>query len=319
MSNGKFKFNTETLEFESRERTKKQKMFISALSIFIGALIIAVSIFFVFVLFFDINIRKQKAQENKILQEQYDKLIIRKAQNDKYLQELIKKDKIIYQSVFKSLPDNSVFESKNPYSKFSGEDIETLIKENSERLQKDKKICLNEHLKISEYSESLKNSEASVMKKIPAVQPVINYDFKYPVYGYGERIDQVYKSLVFHPGIDYAVPEGTAVFASANGKVEKSGRKRGLGKRIIINHQNGYKTVYAHLDELDVRVGRTVKRGQKIGTVGMTGKTLISHLHYEVRFKNKPVNPINYFFLDLNPDKYAEIVSESEKSGLSLD
>ncbi len=319
MPHGKYKYNPETLEFENRELSKRQKLLISILSVFIGSLIIAVSIFFVFVLFFDINIKKQKALENQILEEQYEKLMVRKAQNDKYLKELIKKDEIIYQSVFKSLPDNSIFENNNPYSKFSKKDVKAIIENNSERLLRNKNAAKNEKNKLAAFYKELLNSVDKSVRDIPSIQPVYNYHFKYPVYGYGERIDQVYKSLVFHPGMDFAVPEGTVVFACADGKVEKAGRKRGLGKRIVINHQNGYKTIYAHLDKLDTRVGKTVKKGQKIGTVGMTGKTLIPHLHYEIRFHDKPVNPVNYFFLDLDPKKFAEIVSESKKSGLSLD
>ena len=319
MLHGKYKFNPETLEFEDNERTKRQKLIINIVSIFVGSIIIAVSIFFIFVLFFDINIKKQRATENKILEEQYNKLIVRKAQNDKYLQELIKKDEIIYQSVFKSLPDNSIFENKNPYIKFTGKDITEIIANNTKRLSEDREAIKNENQNFLIFNNKISALDGNLMKTIPSIQPVFNYDFKYPVYGYGERIDQVYKSLVFHPGIDFAVPEGTVVFASADGKVEKTGRKRGLGKRIIINHQNGYKTIYAHLNRIYVQSGRTVKRGQKIGTVGMTGKTLISHLHYEIKFHDKPVNPVNYFFLDLNPKKFAEIISESEKSGLSLD
>ncbi len=318
MVHGKYKYNPETLEFENKELTKKQKLLITILSIFIGSLITAVSIFFVFVLFFDINIKKQKALDNKILEEQYEKLLERKRQNDKYLQELIAKDKIIYQSVFKSMPDNSIFENENPYKKFSKKNTKIIVENNTERLLKNKNAIRNEKNKFADFYKEVLNADKSI-KKIPSIQPVLNYNFKYPVYGYGERIDQVYKSLVFHPGIDFAVPEGTAVFACADGKVEKSGRKRGLGKRVVINHHNGYKTIYAHLDNLYVTVGKTVRKGQKIGTVGMTGKSLISHLHYEIRFKDKPVNPVNYFFLDLNPKQFAQIVSESKKSGLSLD
>lgn len=319
MPQGKYKYNPETLEFENRELSKKQKLLISFLSVFIGSLIIAVSIFFIFVLFFDINIKKQKALENKILQEQYNKLLIRKKQNDKYLHELIKKDEIIYQSVFKSLPDNSSFENNNPYSEFSKTDAETINKKNTERLLKNREAAKNVKNNLSDFLNEVSNSEKKSITEIPSIQPVYNNNFKYPVYGYGKRIDQVYKTLVFHPGIDFAVPEGTKVFACADGKIVKSGRKRGLGKRIIINHQNGYKTVYAHLDKLNVGVGEKVKKGQKIGTVGMTGKSLIPHLHYEIRFHDKPINPVNYFFLDLNPGKFAEIISESKKSGLSLD
>ena len=318
MVHGKYKYNPETLEFENKELTKKQKLLITILSIFIGSLITAVSIFFVFVLFFDINIKKQKALENKILEEQYEKLLVRKRQNDKYLQELIAKDKIIYQSVFKSMPDNSIFENENPYKKFSKKNTKIIVENNTQRLLKNKNAIRNEKNKFADFYKKVLKADKSI-KKIPSIQPVLNYNFKYPVYGYGERIDQVYKSLVFHPGIDFAVPEGTAVFACADGKVEKSGRKRGLGKRVVINHHNGYKTIYAHLDNLYVTIGKTVRKGQKIGTVGMTGKSLISHLHYEIRFKDKPVNPVNYFFLDLNPKQFAQIVSESKKSGLSLD
>ncbi len=319
MTSGKFKYNPETLEFESKERSKREKLLIDFLSILIGAIFIAVFIFFTFVLFFDMNIKKEKARENRILNEQYKKLLERKAQNDKYLKELIKKDAIIYQAVFKSMPDNSVFFNKNPYKKFSGEDIEKVIDNDRNRIIKDLAASKNEQKKITELLNIVKKESSEELRKIPAVQPVINSDFKYPVYGYGERIDQVYKSPGFHPGIDFAVPEGTAVFASADGKVEKAGRKRGMGKRIVINHGNGYKTVYAHLERINVKTGKKIKRGQKIGTVGMTGKTLISHLHYEIRFNDQPVNPVNYFFLDLNPQQYAKIISESEKSGLSLD
>jgi len=319
MSHSKYKYNPETLEFENRELSKRQKLLVTGLSIFIGSLIIAVSIFFVFVLFFDINIKKQKALENQILEEQYNKLLLRKEQNDKYLKELIKKDEIIYQSVFKSLPDNSAFENNNPYLKFSKKNTEEIIENNTKRLLKNRDAAKKEKIKYSDFYKTVLNSADESMKKIPSIQPVYNYNFKYPVYGYGERIDQVYKSLVFHPGIDFAVPEGTIVFACADGKIEKAGRKRGFGKRIVINHGNGYKTIYAHLDQLDTRVGKTVRKGQKIGTVGMTGKSLIPHLHYEIKYHDESVNPVNYFFLDLNPKKFAEIVSESKKSGLSLD
>ncbi len=319
MTKGKFKYNSETLEFENTERSKKQKLLINLLSIFVGSILIAVVIFFVFVLFFDINIKKQKASDYKILQEQYEKLLERKKQNDAYLQELIKKDKIIYQSVFKNVPDNSVFEQKNPYTRFTNTDVKILIENNTERLKKLKKVSENQTEKLKRFVKLSEKYKKEDLRRIPLIQPIVNYNLQYPVYGFGERIDQVYKSLVFHPGFDFAVPEGTAVYATADGKVEKAGRKRGLGKRIVIDHQNGYKTVYAHLDFISVKNGNTVKKGQKIGTVGMTGKTLISHLHYEIIFNEKSLNPVNFFIADLNPDTYMQIIQKSEKSGLSLD
>ncbi len=318
MIKGGYKYNPDTLDFENTERSKAKKMLINGLSVLVSALIIAVVVFFAFVLYFNMKMKNERMRENEILQAEYEKLLKRKEQNNAYLKELIKKDEIIYKSVFKSLPDNSVFEEQNPYKRFSDYSVKQMIKDNSSRLQSVRKRVKTLDVEHLEFNKLMEKAELN-KRNIPSIQPVYNYNLKYPVYGYGKRIDHVYKSLIVHPGFDFAVPEGTPVFAAADGVVEKSGRKRGLGKRIVINHNNDYKTVYAHLEDLDVRKGKTVKKGQKIGTVGMTGKTLISHLHYEVEYKNKPVNPVHYFFLDLTPQKFATIISESNKSGLSLD
>jgi murein DD-endopeptidase MepM/ murein hydrolase activator NlpD len=123
-----------------------------------------------------------------------------------------------------------------------------------------------------------------------------------------------------HSGIDFSAPVGTPVKVTADGKVEqmiKSGR--GLGNRILVDHGFGYKTLYACLDEFQTRRGRTVKRGEVIGTVGESGLSVAPHLHYEVRLHGEAVNPINYFFLELNPREYDQLILTSRKSGQSFD
>ncbi len=94
---------------------------------------------------------------------------------------------------------------------------------------------------------------------------------------------------------------------------------RGLGNRIVIDHGFGYKTLYACMDEINVRQGQTVKRGDVIGTVGDTGLSVAPHLHYEVHLNDEPVNPINYFFLELSPMEYDRLILISMMSGQSFD
>jgi len=319
MAENKYNFNPETLDFEDKAMTKSKRLLISGISIFIGAIFIFIIIFIIFSYYFEARNSKQTQEEYKVLEDQYINLLDRKKQNDDYLKELVEKDKKIYQAVFKSEPDNSVFERKNPYTKFSGVEVSEIIKDNNERLSSFEKKTQQQKEEYKKILEIINSSEADKLTNIPAIQPIFNNNLKFPVYGFGERIDQVYKSLVFHPGIDYAAPEGTIVFSTADGTIEKAGTKRGSGKRIIINHGNGYKTIYAHLGKIIVNKGEKVKRGDKIGSIGMTGKTLIPHLHYEIHYKDKPINPVNYFFLDLSPDKYYQIRLLSAKSGLSLD
>lgn len=314
-----YKFNPDTLQFEGKEITKTQKLLISGLSIFIGSIFVFIVIFVTYSFIYQANNKRKYQNEFDVLEQQYQNLLERKKQNDRYLQELIEKDKKIYQAVFKTLPDNSIFDVQNPFAKFSHKDIKTIYNENSERIRKSQIAILNHNQLYKDVIKLAQKKEKQNLQSIPSIQPVYNENLKYPVYGFGEKIDHVYKSLVFHPGIDIAAPEGTNVFVTANGIVEKSGRKRGLGNRILVDHGNGFKTLYAHLDKIYVFNGRKVKRGDKIGTVGLTGKALIPHLHYEVEFNGKKINPIIFFFMDLNPNNQEEIVRHSSRSGLSLD
>jgi murein DD-endopeptidase MepM/ murein hydrolase activator NlpD len=87
----------------------------------------------------------------------------------------------------------------------------------------------------------------------------------------------------------------------------------------VIDHGYGYETLYAYMDELNVRQGASVKRGEVIGTVGDTGLSVAPHLHYEVHLNGEPVNPINFFFLELSPRDYDRLILISMMSGQSFD
>lgn len=116
--------------------------------------------------------------------------------------------------------------------------------------------------------------------------------------GFGYRRHPIKKSVEFHRGLDIANCTGTKVYATADGVVDFAGRQAGYGKYLSIDHGYGIKTKYGHLNKILVEAGDTVKRGDLIATMGRTGYVTGSHLHYEVRILNNPVNPLNYIIRD---------------------
>lgn len=137
--------------------------------------------------------------------------------------------------------------------------------------------------------------------------------------GYGIRRDPIYGSSKFHAGLDFAAQTGTPVYATADGEVTVADRRSSYGNCIDISHGYNYLTRYAHLSKIMVKAGQSVKRGEVIGLVGSTGKSTGPHLHYEVRFKDEPQNPVNYYFMDLTPEQYAEMVQLAENAGHVMD
>jgi hypothetical protein len=137
--------------------------------------------------------------------------------------------------------------------------------------------------------------------------------------GFGTRIHPIYKVPKMHWGIDFTAPTGTPIQATGAGKVVEAGRASGYGNQVVIDHGYGYKTLYAHMKRIDVKVGQKVVRGQQIGQVGNTGTSTAPHCHYEVIYFGKKVNPIHYCMDGLSPKEYQELVEASEMSNQSFD
>lgn len=97
-----------------------------------------------------------------------------------------------------------------------------------------------------------------------------------------------------HKGIDIARPATRTIMAADHGIIETAGNSGGYGNKITINHNNGYKTVYAHLDSIDVKAGQKIEKGMKIGMMGSTGHSTGVHLHFEIYKNGSLVNPLNY-------------------------
>jgi murein DD-endopeptidase MepM/ murein hydrolase activator NlpD len=128
------------------------------------------------------------------------------------------------------------------------------------------------------------------LESLPSLWPVRGYLAS----GFGVRLSPFTDTKVFHHGLDIGAAMGSPAGAAAGGKVVRSGFEPLYGNLVVIDHGNGYRTVYAHLSERLVEEGDTVSRGEAIGKVGKTGRTTGPHLHYEVHVNGLPVNPIRF-------------------------
>ncbi len=170
-----------------------------------------------------------------------------------------------------------------------------------------------------EINEMVRNKER-LLAAIPAIQPVSNKNLNRIASGFGNRIDPVYKVTKFHAGLDFTAPQGTPIYATADGKVKlAASNEGGYGNHVIINHGFGYETLYGHMVRIKARTGRSVKRGEVIGWVGNTGKSTGPHCHYEVHKNGNPVNPVYFFYNDLNAEQFDRLVKLAAASNQSFD
>ena len=136
----------------------------------------------------------------------------------------------------------------------------------------------------------------------------------------GMKHNPLYKVDLRHDGIDLVAPQGSVVRAAADGVVRNvTHSNKGLGNVVEVDHRNGYVTRYALLGDISVSQGRTVKVGQKIGTVGVSSTTFAPHLHYEVRRNGTILDPVNFLFASLTPDEYAKMLYMAVSTRQSMD
>lgn len=176
------------------------------------------------------------------------------------------------------------------------------------------------HSQILSYNqirqEAVKRRE--LLAHAPSVFPVAGADSTL-VCGYGYRRDPQSGSRRLHSGVDYAVEAGTPVVATADGRISLAAFRSGDGNTVMVDHGFGYETLYSHLHSIDVDEGQAVVRGQRIGRVGSSGKSVSPHLHYEVRFKGEAQDPVDYHFEDLDPAAYERLRRQAANAGNALD
>lgn len=323
MEKVKYKFNKNSLQYDKIVRTPKQK-FYRYLTYFGATLVVAIIYNILFTVLFDTPKEKGLKRENKQLITQYQVLNNKFDLVEKTLQDLQKRDDNIYRVIFEAEPippsvRSAGFGGTNKYRDLEGFENSELVKETAKRLDKITKKIYVQTKSYDEVIELAENSEEMVAS-VPAIMPISNKDLRRTASGWGWRIHPIYKIRKFHYGMDFTAPTGTEIYATGDGVVTVvENSMRGYGKRIVIDHGFGYKSLYAHLNAFNVKKGQKVKRGEVIGFVGTTGTSTAPHLHYEVFKNNKKVNPVHYYFNDLTPEEFDKMIFISSNSGQSFD
>ncbi|PID91619.1 MAG: peptidase M23 [Bacteroidetes bacterium] len=320
MTGSQFKFDPENLKYASLDNSLKRRL--GRIGLYAAAIIfIAILLNVLYSFFFDTPRERSIRHENEALREQYEILSQRKQMVDTVMSEVERIDKDIYRVIFETEPVDPGF-----YPGGGAEFQELMEAGNKEivyytagRLDSlflKKKRMQDVYVKTNYRADQYRKS----LSAVPGIQPIANADLSLIASGFGYRIHPIYKIRRMHSGIDFSAPVGSPVMATAEGVVQKVIRsRRGLGNQVLINHRNGYHTLYACMDEITVRQGNSVKRGEQIGTVGDSGLSVAPHLHYEVHKDGKAQNPINFFFLELGPADYDKLIQISVMSGQSFD
>ena len=160
--------------------------------------------------------------------------------------------------------------------------------------------------------EAMSKKAGDMASCIPAVPPIAPDKSKYRLSSpYGYRSDPITGVSKMHTGFDFACKPGNPVYATGDGTVESvSFEFFGYGNSVLIDHGFGYKTRYAHLKMVYVSEGMKLKRGECIGETGNSGRSTGPHLHYEVMYRGRYVNPYNYFDMTMPLDEYSSMVSK---------
>ena len=245
------------------------------------------------------------------------------AQLDKILKEIQDRDNNIYRLYFEVNPipeeqRTAGFGGVNRYKALEGFDNSTMITKLTKQVDVLSKQLVVQSKSLDEIVVLAKEKE-KMLAAIPAILPVKLVDLTRMASGFKWRMHPILKIRKFHKGMDFTAPTGTPIFASGNGKVTRAQRSATFGKVVYIDHGYGYKTIYAHMSKIKARRGQKVKRGDLIGYVGNTGRSVSAHLHYEVHKNGRPVNPINFYYGDLTPEEFAAMQKAAEEEGQSYD
>lgn len=310
------------LEKLRRRKRRKQRLLRGTVHLFVW-LGVAVLYYLGFSLFFDTPFEYTLKHSTDRMREEYTLLAQRYDSLATVLENLSARDRNVFRILFESDPYDfdSEYERRNSssYEKIYGRSTRQLKRELDERADEMER-------RLDRLAESYLTLQAGIdtagrgCDRIPAIQPVINKQLTLLTGSYGMRIHPFYKTLQSHQGVDYTIPEGSRVFATADGTVrDVTQRHTTHGQTVVIDHGNGYETQYSHLSKINVRKGQQVRRGDIIALSGDTGLSLAPHLHYEVRLDGMRVDPIHYFFMELTPAEYQRMMRIAQAGMQSFD
>lgn len=316
----KYHFNPKSLSFEKRKVTWKDKI-ISLLGYLATGVAFSVLVMIIAYNFFDSP--KEMRLQREISQYEFQLNLVN-SRLDKIqavLKEIEQRDDQVYRVIFEAEPiPSSVREAgiggADYYKDLKGLKYSDLLIEINKKLDKTSSRLYVQSKSLDEVI-ALTKRKNDMLASIPAIIPIRNGK-THIISGFGYRFHPILKVKRMHTGIDIASPRGTPVYASGDGIVLNPGGLTGYGNVVCIAHGFGYQSLYAHLSKVAVRPGKKIKRGELVGYVGSTGLSVAPHLHYEIIKNGTKVNPVHYFYNDLSPKEYEEVLEAASKVNQAL-
>lgn len=325
MSKVKYYYNSETLSYQKIEYTFKEK-FLRFILVFLVVLTLSIILVGIYLSVPGLETPRERLLKKELTEMKlnYESLIDQNHKNEDVLHELIERDDNIYRSYFGIEPisktiRNSNLGSVNRYQDIKGYSNADLVKDTHRRVDKLSKQITIQSKSLDEIIK-LAQSKQSLMHTIPAIQPIKNDQLKRMASGYGWRTDPFTKARKFHSGMDFSAKTGTPIYATGDGVITRAdSRSSGYGNHIRIDHGFGYLSLYAHLSKYNVKKGDRVKRGDIIGFVGSTGRSVAPHLHYEIHKNGKKIDPKNFYYGSLSNIEFQAMLNASSRSSETLD
>lgn len=317
-----YRYNPSTDQFErvfpSKGERLRARMRQTAVSVLAGVAVVAVAYSLM-----DFPREKELRAENETLRAEVSVLNRRADDALAVMEDLAERDNNFYRIVMQAEPISAGrryagLERQRAFDRLDSLSDPQLIENVSSKFDRLERMLYVQSTSF-DYLAKRAGEMDDRLAHVPAIPPLNEKYLRTVASGYGTRIDPVYGTTRFHEGLDFSAPPGTPVYATGDGTVNTSGWESAYGNMVEINHGYSYTSRYAHLSELCVAPGQKVKRGDLIGKVGNTGKSTGPHLHYEVRLKGEPQNPVYYHFYDITPEEYDEMIRLAENAGRMMD
>lgn len=318
-----YKFNPHTLSYEKVKTSFGEKLKKVSFSVAFG-LVLGVVLLIVGLHVFDSPKERKLKREMAMMERQLQKLRDVVKRDEAVLVDLENRDNSIYRTLLEAEPIADERRTGGiagaDYGELEGFDCSEMVIATTKSIDDFSKRLYVQSKSMDEVYKMV-TTKKERLDHIPAIMPLKKNQCKL-ISGFGTRYHPILHYRRAHTGVDLSAKKGTPIYATGDGVVEVAGRGdaslSGYGIAVLVNHGYGYKTLYAHLTEVKVRRGQRVKRGELLGTVGSSGLASGPHCHYEVWLNGKKVNPVYYFYNDLTPSEYEQVIEAANQENQCL-
>ena len=315
--NSNYIFDKDNIRFR-KKKTSVWAVVRRILMFFVASVSMAVLYYVIFSLIFSTEEEKRLRQENRMYAREYPELERKEKMLSDVIDGLMVRDDDIYTEIFHtSAPDVDPLSTIDFLAGYDSIPDQDIVLYSAAKLDV---VCRSADRAEDNFRRIAEVLGREGYSLPPMTNPLKNYSFAQTGASTGSRINPFYKVPVQHNGLDMIAPSGEPVYAAADGVVSNVIRSRkGLGNVVEIDHGNGYVTRYAHLADVEVRKGRKLEKGARIGYVGVSGNSFAPHLHYEVIKDTLVMDPVNYMFASVTPEEYVNMLVMSVTTGQSMD